>query len=217
MIRPVARDVLLQQLADWLAGGVGPIRVALDGPPSADPDRLAAELTDPLQARGRRLAHVSARMFWRDASLRLEYGHEDADSYRDWLDVGSLRREVLDAADSYLPSLRDPSTNRSTRAPREPLTAAHVLVVSGTFLLGSGLPFDTAVHLAMSPAARARRTPLDEAWTLPAFDRYDRDVNPAAVADVVVRCDDPAHLAVIGLDDPAAVRRRNLGALRSMQ
>ena len=71
-----------------------------------------------------------------------------------------------------------------------------MLVVSGAFLLGLGLPFDRVVHLLMSPAARARRTPADQAWTLPAFDRYDDEVGPAELADVVIKVDDPPHPAL---------------------
>jgi hypothetical protein len=138
---------------------------------------------------------VHAESFWRDASLRLEYGRTDVDSYLNWLDAGALRREVLDPEGWYLPSLRDPETNRATRADRIELPPNAVLVVSGAFLLGLGLPFDRVVHLAMSPAARARRTPADQAWTLPAFDRYDDEVAPAALADVVIKVDDPAHPA----------------------
>ena len=74
-----------------------------------------------------------------------------------------------------------------------------MLVVSGALLLGLGLPFDRVVHLAVSPAARARRTPAEQAWTLPAFDRYDAEVAPAELADVVIKLDDPRHPAVRGL------------------
>ena len=74
-----------------------------------------------------------------------------------------------------------------------------MLVVSGSLLLGRSLPFDRTVHLLVSPAARERRTPPDQAWTLPAFDAYERDVDPASVADVVIRADDPRHPAVRGL------------------
>jgi hypothetical protein len=142
---------------------------------------------------------VSAEWFWRDASLRLEYGHTDVESYLSWLDAAALRREVLDpvvASGRYLPSLRDPGTNRSTRAAPRTAPPGAVIIVSGAFLLRDGLPFDRTVHLAVSPAARARRTPADEAWTLPAFDRYDRETDPVGLADVVVRYDDPRHPAV---------------------
>jgi len=52
------------------------------------------------------------------------------------------------------------------------------------------------VHLELSPAALARRTPTDLEWTLPAYARYADEVDPAAVADMVVRLDDPRHPAV---------------------
>jgi hypothetical protein len=67
-----------------------------------------------------------------------------------------------------------------------------VVIVSGPLLLGLGLPFD----LAVSPAARERRTASTDAWTLPAYDRYDADVAPSELAEVVVRWDDPSRPAV---------------------
>jgi hypothetical protein len=199
---PVAPDELAERLAAWLARSPGTVRVAIDGPPAARPDQLAEELIEALRPLGRPAVHVRASTFWRDASLRYEHGREDIDSYREWLDAGALRREVLDPAverGSYLPSLRDPDTNRSTRAQPRSLARGSVVLVSGALLLGSGLPFDRAVHLALSPAARVRRTPADLAWTLPAFDRYDTHVQPIANADVVIKWDDRLHPAVRGL------------------
>ena len=183
-------------LANWLAEAEGTVRVALDGPPCAQPELLADALAAPVRALGRPFAHVPADLFWRDASLRLEYGREDVDSYLNWLDASALQREVLAAHGSYLPSLRDPVTNRATRAEPVELPDGAVLVVSGAFLLGLGLTFDRVIHLQVSPAARARHTPAADAWTLPAFDRYDDEVDPVALADLVIKCDDPAHPAL---------------------
>lgn len=204
MSRGAVRPVTPQALTGLLVGHVdrrpGLVRVAIDGPPCSAPDRLADDLCEPLRAAGRQAVHVRADRFWRDASVRLEHGREDADAYLDWLDAGALRREVLDAAAAthdYLPSLRDPASNRSTRAEREPLDPAAVVLVSGAFLLGLGLSFDLTVHLALTPGARARRTPAADAWTLTAFDRYDAEVSPAGLADIVVRWDDPRRPAVL--------------------
>lgn len=202
---PIAPDRLPAELAGALLSVTAPgpaLRVAVDGPPVADPGGLAEALGEPLAAGGRAFDHVRAETFWRDASLRLEHGRHDVPSYREvWLDTGSLRREVLDplgpgGTGEYLPSLRDPSTNRATRSPRRTAGPGTVVVVSGALLLGRGLPFDVTVHLAVGAGARARRTTEDEAWTLPAFDGYDRDVDPLATADVVVRLDDPRHPAI---------------------
>ena len=177
------------------------VRVAVDGPPCAAPDAFVESLADPLRVLGRPLVHVAASGFWRDASLRFEHGREDADGFASWLDDGALRREVL-SGPTYLPSLRDPATNRATREPRRPLPDNAVLAVSGALLLGLGLPFDRVVHLAVSTGARRRRTPPSELWTLPAYDRYDAEVNPAETADVVIRLDDPRHPAARGLPPP---------------
>lgn len=191
------------RLADVLAAHIahepGVRRIAIDGACAAAPDDLAAALVTPLNALGRPTAHVRAATFWRDASLRLECGHEDVDSYLNWLDADALRREVLlpvVADGTYLPSLRDPATNRTTHARAETVAPNTVLLVSGSLLMGLGLPFDLTIHLALSPGARARRTPPEEAWTLPALDRYDELADPVQYADVVVRMDDPKHPAI---------------------
>jgi hypothetical protein len=177
------------------------LRVAVDGPPCARPDLLAAAVIDPLRRLGHRVDVVDAASFWRDASLRFEYGRQDVASYREWLDAAALRREVLDplgagGSGQYLPSLRDPATNRSTRAPARAATARSVVIVAGELLLGRDLPFDLTVHLAVSAAARRRRTPPEGHWSLDAHDEYDRGALPLEHADVVVRLDDPAHPAV---------------------
>jgi hypothetical protein len=49
----------------------------------------------------------------------------------------------------------------------------------------------------MGPAARRRLTPADRAWELPAFDRYDDEVDPAALADAVVLADHPDRPALL--------------------
>jgi hypothetical protein len=72
-----------------------------------------------------------------------------------------------------------------------------VLLVPGALLQGVGLPFDVVVHLRVAPAARRRRTPPETAWELPAFDRYDAEVDPVALADAVVLADHPDRPALV--------------------
>jgi hypothetical protein len=213
----ISPDRLPDELAEALVAVDSPggaLRVALDGPRAAGPEELADALTEPLRTRGRPAIHVRAQTFWRDASLRLEHGRHDVESYRDWLDAAALRREVLaplgpGGSGEYVPSLRDPATNRATRDPRRTAPDGSVLVVSGELLLGRGLPFDVTIHLAVGAAARARRTAPDWAWTLPAFEAYDRAVDPVETADIVVRLDDPRHPAISGpvTNDGRASRR----------
>jgi hypothetical protein len=186
-------------IADLVAAQGGRVRVAVDGATAADPHGLAARVVEALAPR--RALHVRADRFWRPASLRLEYGREDEDSYLDgWLDDDALRREVLDAfaeTGRALPELRDPLTDRSLRADVVALPSDGVVVVSGSVLLGRWLPFDVTVHVRLSPAALARRTPPDEAWTLPALERYAAERDPEGTADLVVRADDPRHPALV--------------------
>jgi hypothetical protein len=202
--RPISRPALVAELADLVASRPVPgvaLRVALDGATASEPTVLAHDLVVPLRERGRPVAVVTADSFWRDASLRLEYGREDPQSYLQWLDASALRREVLEplgpgGTGRYLPSLRDPLTNRATRAPAVAARPGAVVIVAGPLLLGNDLPFDLTVHLALTPGALHRRTATDWAWTLDALASYEHAVAPAEIADVVVRTDDPLRLAV---------------------
>ncbi|KJK58575.1 uridine kinase [Saccharothrix sp. ST-888] len=207
-VRPISPERLADLLADRIdalaSGAAGRrLRVAVDGAPAARPRELADALVEPLRLRGHPVLRVSAADFLRPASLRLEYGHQDPDAFHDtWLDDGALLREVLDPLEPggsgrVLPSLRDPATDRATRAPYTELPPGGVLLLDGALLLGRWLPFELTVHLALTPGALARRTPAGEQWTLPAFARYESETDPSALADLTVRADDPRHPALV--------------------
>jgi hypothetical protein len=199
-IRPLTPDALVDELATAVAALPGRVRVLVDGAEAARPQDLADALVDPLRVRSRPVVRVSAWDYLRPASVRLERGREDADAfYDDWLDEGALVREVLrSAADAglVLPALWDAVADRAHRLDRVALDTAGVVVVDGPLLLGRGLPAELAVHLALSPGALARRTPPERAWTLPAYARYTDEVDPATVADLVVRADHPDRPAL---------------------
>ncbi|WP_374983578.1 uridine kinase [Streptomyces fradiae] len=207
-LEPITWERLTDALAAHLDGLApadgGPwLKVAVDGAPAARPGDLAERVAAEVRLRGRDVAAVATSGFLRPASLRFEYGKEDPDAYYGgWFDTGALWREVfgpLEPAGTgrYLPDLWDPVTDRATRSPYRRLAPGGVLLLHGPFLLGHWFPFDLAVHLQLSTAALARRTP--ERWTLPAFGRYEAEVAPADAADVVVRADDPRHPAWTGL------------------
>ncbi|GAA3887698.1 uridine kinase [Saccharothrix violaceirubra] len=173
-------------------------RALVDGATAARPDHLADALVEPLRALGRPVLRVSTGDFLRPASLRFEHGREDPDSFRDgWLDVDGLVREALAPLDPggngrVLPSLWNAATDRATRADYLTLPPGGVLVVAGPLLLDKWLPAELTVHLWLSPAALARRTPDDERWTLPAYADYTPE------ADVTVRYDHPDRPALVG-------------------
>jgi hypothetical protein len=200
--RPIAPDVLAEELADDLAerGSGRYLSVAIDGPPPARPDRLAASVVDPLRARGRAAVAVATSGFLRPASIRFERGRTNPDSfYESWFDLPALRREVLGPLETdgrILPDLWDPVTDRATRSPYVEVPPLGVLLLHGPLLLGAGLAVDYSVHLLMTPAALRRRTDPDLRWTLPAYERYADEVSPADWADMVIRSDDPDHPAV---------------------
>jgi len=205
VIRPVTPEALVTRIVERILATEPEawLRVAVDGAPAAQPARWADAVVDGVRIGGRPVLRVAAEDFLRPASLRLEYGRTNPDAYYEgWLDESGLRRTVLDPLDKdgtgiVVPSLWDAAADRATRVRPTPLPRGGVLILSGSLLLGSGLPFDLAVHLWMSQAALARKTDPDLRWTLPAFQRYDREVGPADFADVVARVDHPDHPAII--------------------
>jgi hypothetical protein len=204
-IRPVSFEILVEELAAQLLSREPDsyLRVGIDGPPAAAPERLADALVGPLRAGGRPAIRINTADFLRPASLRLEFGRRNPDTfYAGWFDESGLAREVLDPAGPggsgrVLTRLWNAETDRAAREPYRDLPPGAVLLVSGPLLLGGGLTFDVAVHLEVSAAALARRTGPDEVWTLPAYARYAEEVAPASFADVVVRLDDPRRPALV--------------------
>lgn len=152
--RPVSWPVLVDLVVDRVLAlpADAPVPVAVDGADAARPGDLADLLVDGLREAGRAPVRVPAAGFLRAASLRLERGRTDAEAYYElWLDDGALAREVLDPAGPggtgrVLPSLRDPATDRATRAPYLELPPAAVVLVDGPLLLGRWLPFDLTVQ-----------------------------------------------------------------------
>ena len=213
--QPISPALLVEHIADRITeqpaeeavdrDAVNWTSVALDGAPPAAADGLAERLAAELRLRGRAALRVRAGDFLRPASLRLELGRADPDLfYTEWLDIKALLREVFGpvqpgGSGRVLPALWDADADRARRADYVDLPPGGVLLVDGAFLLGGPLPFDLAVHLWLSPAALARRTPAAQAWTLPAYARYEEEAMPQLTADIVVRCDDPARPALVSL------------------
>jgi hypothetical protein len=185
-----------------VAARSGRVRLAVDGPPPTRPRHLADTVAAELRTRGRAVVVVDAGDYLRPASLRLEYGRTDPDTFLDgWLDVGGLRREVLgpaapDGSGRVLPRLWDAGADRAYRDGYVALPADGVVVLAGGLLLGRGLPLDLVVHLQMNARALARRLPADVAWTLPAYVRYATERGPADAADLLVLADHPDRPAV---------------------
>lgn len=201
-VRAITPEKLADELADTIAEVRAPRpRVAVDG--AVDTAEFADGLVEPLRVRGREVVRVSTWRYVRAASLRLEHGRDDPDSfYESWFDFGGLRREALDPLASggsglVLPALWDVTTDRSPRLDRVRLPEHGVLLVDGPLLLGAGLPFELTVHLWLPGRSLQRHLAESEHWTLPAFDRYSAEVAPERLADHVVRVDRPGHPAVV--------------------
>ena len=206
-VRPLSFEALADTVTERAvrlpAPEGGRLRLAVDGAPAAHPAELADAVAERLRLLGRPALRISGDDFLRPASLRLEYGHQDPDAYYDgWLDSNALFREVFDPLEPggsglVLPALRDARADRALRTAPVPLPPGGVLVLDGQLLLDRWFPLDLTVHLHLSPAALARRTPAGQQWTLPAFARYQDETRPAEAADLVVRSDDPRRPALV--------------------
>ncbi|WP_036969654.1 uridine kinase [Promicromonospora kroppenstedtii] len=202
-VEPVSAELLVERVADAVLARTGgadtPVRLLVDGHPSTHPELLADALVAPLETAGRRVARVRVADFLRPRSLRLEHGRDDPDSLLDgWIDVEALNREVLRRVverGEYLPSLRDPDTDRATRAAYVTADPGTVVVLDGALTIARGLDVDVAVHLALKPGTLRRRTPDEQAWELPAYERYAAQAERAA--DLLVRVDHPDHPALV--------------------
>lgn len=203
-VRPISPELLAAEVVERIDALRGRwARVAVDGAPAANTGDFADALVEPLRSLGREVVRVRTADYLRPASLRLEHGHDDPDSfYESWFDFKALTREVLNplspsGSGQVLPAFWDAEADRSPRLPRTNLPERGVAVVDGPLLLGAGLAFDFAVHLWLPEAALERRTPEPDRWTLPAFRRYAGEVGPERLADYVVRVDRPGRPAVI--------------------
>lgn len=195
--RPTTQENLVLLIADRVRPLATRAVVAVDGADAANPLDLAERVRDTIRAGGRAAHTVSMHDYVRPASLRLEYGRADEESYRTmWFDYAALRREVVDSlreSGRWLPRLWDAETDRSSRDRIRTAGDNDVVLVAGPMLLGRGLRFDVTVGLAMSEGALNRATPPELRWTVPALLHHDKLVE---LADVFVRWDHPDRPAV---------------------
>jgi hypothetical protein len=201
-ITPISPERLADEVTELVMSRSGRVRLAVDGPPAANPDTLAERVSARLRELGRPAVLVRATDFLRPASVRLEHGREDPDELLyGWLDAAGLRREVLDPAapdgsGRILPRLWDATADRAYREPYTDLPTTGVVVLTGALLLHHNLPLDLTVHLHMSEAALGRHTPAPYRWTLPAYARYDQEHTPTTTADLVILSDHPERPAL---------------------
>ncbi|MFD6897853.1 uridine kinase [Rhodococcus sp. NPDC060086] len=193
---PISPTALAELLAERVRALPGRVAMAISAADAADPMGLANRVVEHLRTSGRPAHAVSLHDFVRQASLRLEHGHADQESYRSsWFDYDALDREVVSSLKEqhrFLPRLWDETTDRSARVRRVDAAGNHVVLVAGPMLLGRGLAFDTTVQLRMSEGALVRLTADDEHWTITPLLAHDSDVD----ADIVVRFDHPDRPAV---------------------
>lgn len=217
---PVTPSGLVDRLADAAHDLHAPaataghaVRVGVDSAVTGDGAMLADALGVALRERGLAVLRVAQEGFVRPRSLRLELGADDPDAaWERWYDDAGLRREVLDplgpsGAMTWVPSLWDVETDRSSRAPRQVAAPGAVAIVDGRFLLRWELAdaFDLVAHLQTSPSCQARRLTeeAERARVLASWQRYLDETDPAArllrgaAAGVVVRHDDPRHPALV--------------------
>lgn len=197
---PLTPDALVSMVADRCLAHEGRIRVAVHGADAAAPADLAGRIAARLRSAGRPAEVVELKDFLLPASQRLEFGREDPDSYRErWFDFAALAREVLDplarpGAAEWLPRLRDPETDRSVRAQRQPAPRDLVLLVAGPMLLGRWLDFDLSVALQVDERVLRERTPAELAFTVDGVLEHDKENREEP--DILVRYNHPERPAV---------------------
>jgi hypothetical protein len=192
------------------ARGGTAVRVGVDGPVGADTEALADAVAAALTDCAVPVARVRARDWLRARSVRVEHGAADPDAYYEgWLDVSSIRRELLDplgpdGSGRWLARLRDPASDRPYRDPAVDAVPGLVVVVDGPFLARWELAgaFDVVVHLQVCVAAQLRRLPAADRDRVPvAWRRYLDETDPAprvhADGGLVVRFDHPDRPAVV--------------------
>lgn len=197
---PLTPDALVSMVADRCLARAGRTRVAVDGAEAAAPADLARRIAASLRSMGRPAEVVEVKDFLLPASLRLEFGREDPGSYRErWFDFAALAREVLDplaapGTAQWLPRLRNPETDRSVRAQRQPAPADLVLLVAGPMLLGRWLDFDLSVSLQVDERVLRERTPAQLAFTVDGVLEHAKE--NLEEADILVRYNHPERPAV---------------------
>ncbi|MEE2056249.1 nucleoside/nucleotide kinase family protein [Rhodococcus artemisiae] len=195
---PISPAALAELLAERACARPDRVAMAISAADAADPMDLANRVVEALRTAGRPAHAVSLHDFVRPASLRLEHGRTDEQSYRSsWFDYDALDREVVSSLKKrqrFLPRLWDETTDRSARVHRIDAADDHVVVVAGPMLLGRTLEFDMTVELRMSRGALERRTLSDDRWTIAPLLAHDAEVS--SEADIVVRFEHPARPAV---------------------
>ena len=89
---PLTPTRLTDELATWIESLLpGRTRVGIDGATEVGATGLADAVAERLRTRGRPVVRASTTWWWRPASLRLEFGHQDVDMLlTGWVDSGSL-------------------------------------------------------------------------------------------------------------------------------
>jgi hypothetical protein len=197
---PLTPEALVSLVADRCLACVGRTRVAVDGADAAAPADLARRIAAKLRSTGRPAEVVELKDFMLPASQRLELGREDPDSYRErWFDYPALAREVLAPLAArgpaqWLPRLRDPETDRSVRAQRQPAPDGLVLLVAGPMMLGRWLDFDLSVALQVDERVLREHTPAELAFTVDGVLEHERERGEEP--DVLVRYNHPERPAI---------------------
>ena len=191
-----------------------PTRVAFDGPDTAGKTTLADELAAVLRVRGRHVLRASIDGFHHPRAARYARGADSPEGYYlDSFDHDAVRATLLDplgpAGDRrYRTAVFDHRTDRPVAAPVESAPRSALLLFDGVFLQRPELRdgFDLSIFVTVSVDEVLRRALERDVPLLGARDEVERryrtryipgqrlyiaDARPDAIADVLVRNDDP--------------------------
>jgi uridine kinase len=193
-----------------------PVRVCLDGPPAAGKTMLADELALVLRDHGREVVRACIDGFLRPQAERYRRGVESAEgNYQDSFDYTALHRVLLDplgpgGSRAYRPAVFDLLADMPVPGLTAVAAEDAILLFDGVFLLRPELAhvwdfrilvsveFDECLRRALirDISLYGSRQEVERRFRnryMPGQRLYLEAARPAAVADVIVGNDDPAH------------------------
>ncbi|MBS1624865.1 MAG: uridine kinase [Bacteroidetes bacterium] len=189
-----------------------PLRIAINGMEGAGKTVLASRLTNYLNAHQATAIHVSIDGYHHDRERRYRQGRDSARGYYDdAYDEDAFVRSVLLSSQLdppvYTSAIHDLDSDQYLDLPATPLRSDSILITDGSYLFKPVYAphWDLKIYLKADPAIAMERGVCRDSDALggeakarekyqrryhAAFAIYQREVNPEALADIVIDYND---------------------------